>query len=202
MSVPVVALIGRPNVGKSALFNRIIGEDEAIVSDEAGTTRDRHFSQGGVEWPRLLARGHRRPVRRSESRRWIAEIRRQVATAIEEADMILFVVDANDRRAPERLRASPRCCARRASRCCSWRTRSTIRAARLLRVLPARCGRSVSGVGAERQELRRPARRDRRAAPRERFPKTRRRCASPSSAGRTSASRRSSTGCSARTASS
>jgi len=93
MSVPVVALIGRPNVGKSALFNRIVGDDSAIVSDEAGTTRDRHFSRaewnGRAFW--LVDTGGisddpREPMDR--------EIRRQVATAVEEADITLFVVDA------------------------------------------------------------------------------------------------------------
>ncbi|MEN9509628.1 MAG: GTP-binding protein EngA [Gemmatimonadota bacterium] len=93
MSLPVVALVGRPNVGKSHLFNRIIGEATAIVSEEAGTTRDRHF--GEAEWG-----GHRF---------WLVDtgglvedsdlpmdtaIRHQVMQAIDEADLMLFVVDA------------------------------------------------------------------------------------------------------------
>jgi GTP-binding protein len=91
--IPVVALVGRPNVGKSALFNRIVGRNAAIVSEEAGTTRDRHFARaewaghdfwlvdtgGLVEDPNL-------PMDR--------EIRRQVDLAIAECDILLFVVDA------------------------------------------------------------------------------------------------------------
>jgi GTP-binding protein len=93
VTVPVVALVGRPNVGKSALFNRIVGDDNAIVSDEAGTTRDRHFARtewnGRAFW--LVDTGGISDDPHAPMDR---EIRRQVATAIEEADLTLFVVDA------------------------------------------------------------------------------------------------------------
>ena len=111
MSLPVVALVGRPNVGKSLLFNRIIGEATAIVSDEAGTTRDRHF--GEADWTGrhfwLVDTGGL--IEDSDLPMDVA-IRRQVMQAIDEADLLMFVVDAkvgvhpSDARIADILRAS------------------------------------------------------------------------------------------------
>ena len=93
MNVPVVALIGRPNVGKSALFNRIVGTQAAIVSDEAGTTRDRHFAE--AEWAgRYFWLVDTGGVTDDPRAPMDVEIRRQVDQAIEEADLLLLVVDA------------------------------------------------------------------------------------------------------------
>ena len=93
MSLPVVAVVGRPNVGKSQLFNRVTGEAAAIVSDEAGTTRDRHF--GEAEWAGrhfwLVDTGG---LVEDSDLLMDTAIRRQVMQAIEEADLMLFVVDA------------------------------------------------------------------------------------------------------------
>ena len=93
MSLPVVALIGRPNVGKSALFNRIVGDHSAIVSEEAGTTRDRHFAQ--AEWNGrsfwLVDTGG---LSEDSNALMDIEIRKQVMLGIEEADLLLLMVDA------------------------------------------------------------------------------------------------------------
>jgi GTP-binding protein len=95
LSRPVVALVGRPNVGKSALFNRMLGGRKALVEEIAGTTRDRLY--GDVEWRerefRLVDTGG---LLLDESPPYSALIRRQVEVAIEEAQVILFVVDAKE----------------------------------------------------------------------------------------------------------
>lgn len=92
---PTVAIVGRPNVGKSTLFNRLLGGRKAIVSAEAGTTRDRHFGDG--EWAGraffLVDTGGLVPDSREPMDR---AIRRQVELALEEADLILLVVDGKE----------------------------------------------------------------------------------------------------------
>ncbi|MCC7001335.1 MAG: ribosome biogenesis GTPase Der [Gemmatimonadaceae bacterium] len=91
--IPVVALVGRPNVGKSALFNRLIGDDTAIVSEEAGTTRDRHFAlcqwNGRDFW--LVDTGG---IVEDSVLPMDVAIKRQVKQAIAEADLMLLMVDA------------------------------------------------------------------------------------------------------------
>jgi GTPase len=92
---PIVALVGRPNVGKSTLFNRLIGRRRAIVRDVPGVTRDRLY--GPVSFERWQATavdtggldpGSEEPL--------VESIRRQVMIAVEEADVVVFVVDARD----------------------------------------------------------------------------------------------------------
>lgn len=88
----LVAIVGRPNVGKSTLFNRLTGTRQAIVSEEAGTTRDRQY--GKCEWGGQI-------FSIVDTGGWVVnsddifegEIRKQVLVATEEADLILFLVD-------------------------------------------------------------------------------------------------------------
>jgi len=91
--LPIVAIVGRPNVGKSQLFNRLAGSDSAIVSEEAGTTRDRHFARaewgGRAFW--LVDTGG---LTDDTSVPMDVEIQKQVMQAISEADLMLLVVDA------------------------------------------------------------------------------------------------------------
>lgn len=91
----LVAIVGRPNVGKSTLFNRLTGTRQAIVSDEAGTTRDRQY--GKCEWGK-------REFSLVDTGGWVVnsddifeeEIRKQVILATQEADVILFLVDVKN----------------------------------------------------------------------------------------------------------
>ncbi|NOZ26621.1 MAG: ribosome biogenesis GTPase Der [Chloroflexi bacterium] len=108
---PIVALVGRPNVGKSTLFNRIIGERRAIVEDIPGTTRDRLYAEtewagvpfvlvdtGGLELLDLSSQPNEttpEPLSVA-SADFIPAIRTQAQIAIDEADVIIFLVDVRD----------------------------------------------------------------------------------------------------------
>jgi len=92
MSSRIVAIVGRPNVGKSTLFNRLIEQRKAIVDETAGVTRDRNYGKAawnGFDYSLIDTGGY---VVNSEDK-FEAEINKQVHLAIDEADVILFVVD-------------------------------------------------------------------------------------------------------------
>ena len=91
----LVAIVGRPNVGKSTLFNRILGHRKALVEDFPGVTRDRHYAEvTRYDIPfTLVDTGGFEPV--SEDR-LLVQMREQSQFAVEEADVILFVLDSRD----------------------------------------------------------------------------------------------------------
>lgn len=91
----ILAIVGRPNVGKSTLFNRLTESRQAIVEETSGVTRDRHYGKSdwnGIEFSVIDTGGY---VVGSDDV-FEGEIRKQVALAIDEADTILFVVDVKD----------------------------------------------------------------------------------------------------------
>ncbi len=104
MPKPLIALVGRPNVGKSTFFNRLIGEPRAVVDDIPGTTRDRQFAEsiwngvafdvvdtGGIE---VVSREPGAKPLSVDSADFIPEIRAQAELAITEADVVIFMTDA------------------------------------------------------------------------------------------------------------
>ncbi|SHJ21883.1 ribosome biogenesis GTPase Der [Desulfofundulus thermosubterraneus] len=93
MPKPIVAIVGRPNVGKSTLFNRLVGSRIAIVEDEPGITRDRLYQD--AEWAgRVFTLVDTGGLDFIEAGDIPNQVRRQVELAIEEADVVLFLVDA------------------------------------------------------------------------------------------------------------
>jgi GTPase len=94
MSKPIVAIVGRPNVGKSSLFNRLIGERKAVVEDYPGTTRDRLYAD--VEWAGhtftlVDTGGMATSIEKDDA---IGQgLRRQIDAAVDEADVLVFMVD-------------------------------------------------------------------------------------------------------------
>src|SRR3989338_6920598 len=108
INLPKIAIVGRPNVGKSSLFNRIIGSRKAIVDSTSGTTRDRLHAD--IKWKgktfTIVDTGGFEAARKGET---IARlVLSQLDTAIKEADIIFFVTDVTDGVAHQDIELSER----------------------------------------------------------------------------------------------
>jgi GTP-binding protein len=111
--LPIVAIVGRPNVGKSTLFNRLTRSRDALVADVPGLTRDRHYGRGrvGAKPYLVVDTGGFEPVARAGI---VQQMARQTRQAVDEADAVLFMVDARagltqqDRLITDELRKSGR----------------------------------------------------------------------------------------------
>ncbi|HAO99951.1 MAG TPA: ribosome biogenesis GTPase Der [Fibrobacteres bacterium] len=92
MSLPCAVIVGRPNVGKSSLFNRVLGRRAAVVADREGVTRDRHYQD--AEWAgkrfRIVDTGGFMP---KSDGPLDDQVRKQITTALEEASVVVFVLD-------------------------------------------------------------------------------------------------------------
>ena len=123
-ALPLIAICGRPNVGKSTLFNRLTGSRRSIVGDEPGITRDRIY--GEIEWmnreARLVDTGGVIP---DDEALIPSEIFRQAQVALDEADAIVMVVDGRTETGLARPRPRRGCCCAAASRSSSPSTRWT-----------------------------------------------------------------------------
>src|SRR6516164_5897623 len=93
-ALPLAALVGRPNVGKSSLFNRLVGGRPALVEDMPGVTRDRRY--GVADWGparfRVVDTGGLDP----SAEGILGAMRQQTLRAVDEADLVVFVVDATE----------------------------------------------------------------------------------------------------------
>jgi GTP-binding protein len=102
---PVISIVGRPNVGKSTLFNRLIGYRKAITEDTPGVTRDRNygdFEYAGIHF-RIVDTGGFEPTKEEG---YFPLMRQQIVTSLEESSMIIFVLDGKDGLLPQDMEIS------------------------------------------------------------------------------------------------
>ena len=100
MAKPIVAIVGRPNVGKSTIFNKLTGQRLAIVEDTPGVTRDRIFCDCEWQRPQVPARWIPAASSRAFDDGLLAHMREQAQLAIDSADCIVMVTELSARRHP------------------------------------------------------------------------------------------------------